>query len=124
MKTNMIFTCAMLCTSLGILSMEPEKAIGKLSSPAVKRRKQTAPNINSSPSPSNSYRGYYWYISRNELIPEEVIKKLDKQDTEKAHKHNRCVHSNIDGCSYINSQPKKTVPKDEQKKLVITGVPE
>ncbi len=72
MKTNMIFTCAMLFTSLGMLSMESEKQEITFS-PAVNRKKQTAPNKS-----VNSYTGYRWYTSRNELIPEEVIKKLSK----------------------------------------------
>jgi hypothetical protein len=115
MKTNIIFTCAMLCTSLGILSMEPDKA--------VHRRKRTAnKSVKPSQSLSDPYRDYILYTSRNELVPEEVIKKLGRQTGQAARKHNKLVHCNIDGCSFINDRPAKPAFKREPTKLVSTDV--
>jgi hypothetical protein len=113
MKTNIIFACAILCTSLGILSMEPYKA--------GNRRKQT-----SSAKPKSSllytYSDYIWHKSFNELIPEEVIKKLGPETREEARRHNKLVHCNIDGCSFINARPIKPAFKKEPTNLVITDV--
>jgi len=121
MKTHMIFACAILCTSLGILSMEQDKTDIEKMSPAVNRCKQVS-NTTKSKSSLLRYSDYFWHKSRNEFIPEEVIKRLSRENREEAYKHNKLVHCYIDGCSFINDRPVKQVLKKEQTNFIIADI--